>query len=811
MATEGSRNGSGEAASGAAQGIWGGAGADPILLNQMGRALERLVGNAYTSRESLLQKLLDPRREIATECGYPKEDAYISPEFYQQLYDRESVAARVVECFPRETWQTHPEVYESEDPDQATPFEEALADLNETIRGERSWYAGEGSHCLWMDYLRRADELSGIGHFGIVLLGIDDGQPLGAPAAGVFNSQAQERPRFARSLRRVVASEEGAGEVGIKVEKVPLPKPTLNELLGTDAQYFGYTAAPPEGVGASPADSREAQAYLGKMAEDVEAKAPPGPRRLVFLRAFPEHLVQIVQYESNMASPRFGKPVRYLVTLNDPQEEMSGIGLPVASIYVHWSRIIHVADTHHTATSSEVFAVPRQRPVLNRILDLRKLYSGSAEMYWRGAFPGLSLETHPTLGGDVDINAASLRSMMSNYMNGLQRYLALSGMSAKSLAPQVVDPGMQVDKQLDAICIKIAIPKRIFLGSERGELSSGQDDSTWNDRKSERQLNYLTPRIIVPFLDRLITIGVLPPPGTVRPPARAEVVALGPLPLTPPDSNLPSVEALAKAQGQGQQRLSPSLAQPAVMAPPAPGHNASQAARARFGITLNRRGLLVVPVMERKFLINAAGDVVGEQGKGYSVVWPDLSTTTEEEIAKVAESRTRALVQYVTGGVETMVPPLHYLTEFLKMEEAEALAMLTKAAQDLESDSIGDETGGSRLLGFAGGVQAVLQMFQMFSQGAISRETLRQLIMLFYKVGAEKADRIISTSGDKPPGQAAAEYAAYQAQAGAPGQPAPQAPGSPAPGAVASVSSPIGVSGEVPAYGDANPTGRRGL
>jgi hypothetical protein len=105
-----------------------------------------------------------------------------------------------------------------------------------------------------------------------------------------------------------------------------------------------------------------------------------------------------------------------------------------------------------------------------------------------------------------------MRDMMEKYMNGLQRYLSLTGMTAKSLAPQVVDPTPQIDTQIEAICIRIGIPKRIFTGSERGDLASTQDDSSWIDQLRARQNNYVTPRIIVPFVDRLIMVGVLPQP-----------------------------------------------------------------------------------------------------------------------------------------------------------------------------------------------------------------------------------------------------------------------------------------------------------
>jgi len=376
-----------------------------------------MVGNVLMSRSDLFKAFLDPRRDIDDDCGYPKTNE-ITGDKYRMLYDREAVAARVVEVMPRESWQVQPTVFETEEAEHVTPFEAAWKELHGALRGD-SWYQDEEGSPIW-EHLRRADELSGIGKYGVLLMGLDDGDEMSKP----------------------VERREGT--------------------------------------------------------------------RLLFLRSFDEALVSIAHYEPDITSPRFGQPLLYRITFNDPRDSsQGGVGLPLATIAVHWSRVVHIADN---LGSSEIFGVPRMRPVYNRLWDLRKMYAGSAEMYWRGAFPGLSLETHPQLGGDVTIDRNSIRDEMENYMNGLQRYLALMGMSAKSLAPQVVDPTPQIDVQITAICIRLGIPKRIFMGSERGELASSQDSSTWNDRLRDRQVNYLTPRIIVPFIDRLIAVGVLPEP-----------------------------------------------------------------------------------------------------------------------------------------------------------------------------------------------------------------------------------------------------------------------------------------------------------
>jgi hypothetical protein len=237
-------------------------------------------------------------------------------------------------------------------------------------------------------------------------------------------------------------------------------------------------------------------------------------RRLLYLRTFPEHLVQITQFESNPTSPRYGQPLMYYITFNDWRTgSQTGIGLPMSVRNVHWTRVVHLADNRG---SSEVFGVPRMRPVLNNILGLHKLYASSPEMYYKGAFPGLKATTHPQLGGDVEVDESAMRDSMEKYFNGLQRYLLGRGMDFATLSPTVSDPTSQINVQIEAICIEIDTPIRIFKGSERGELASSQDEKAHMARMRGRQLTYLTPKVICPLVDRLIQVGVLPAPKTGR-------------------------------------------------------------------------------------------------------------------------------------------------------------------------------------------------------------------------------------------------------------------------------------------------------
>lgn len=387
---------------------------DP-LLNELQKS--NVVLNALLARSGFLKDYLTETRDIDAECGYPGTNE-LTVKTLKFFYDREAVATRVVQLMPEESWGVFPEVFETEDVDNETEFEAAWKSLTLELTGESKFKRKEGNS-IW-EYLKRVDVLSGIGFYGLLFLGLDDGKDLREPA-----------------------------------------------------------------------ESRENQ-------------------KVLFMRAFDQSSTDITNYDTDTNSPRFGLPTLYNIEFSSPSENVGGgIGVVNTTVKVHWTRVIHIADN---LDSNEVFGVPRMRPVFNRLWDLRKLYGGSAEMYWKGAFPGLSLETHPSLGGNPQIDIKGIRAQIEEYQEGLQRYLATKGISVNSLAPQVVDPSPQINIQIEAICVQLSTPKRIFLGSERGELASSQDMKTWNKRVRTRQNTYITPRIIVQFIDRLILLGVLPEP-----------------------------------------------------------------------------------------------------------------------------------------------------------------------------------------------------------------------------------------------------------------------------------------------------------
>jgi len=226
--------------------------------------------------------------------------------------------------------------------------------------------------------------------------------------------------------------------------------------------------------------------------------------KLLYLKVFDENSVDIDKLEEDSKSPRYGMPVTYTIKFAQTTKETE----KTITKTVHWTRIIHLADNRR---GSSMFGKPRMKKVYNYLLDIRKILGGSGEMFWKGGFPGYAFKVDPEMTL-TDSDKEAIKDDMRNYAQSLQRYLSFTGIEVNTLDPQVEDPTGHLDVQIDAICITIGVPKRIFVGSERGELASTQDSKTWNKRIAKRQTQYLTPYVIRPFIDRLIAFGVLPEP-----------------------------------------------------------------------------------------------------------------------------------------------------------------------------------------------------------------------------------------------------------------------------------------------------------
>lgn len=235
--------------------------------------------------------------------------------------------------------------------------------------------------------------------------------------------------------------------------------------------------------------------------EDFAKPVSNSVSNLLYLKPLGEKSAQIASWDYNPNSDRYGLPEYYDVTLT----ERKGNSF---SVRVHYSRILHIADTE---LESEVEGEPRLGAVLNRLYDIEKLVGGSAEMFWRGARPGYHGKVDPEFIITEDTEK-DLKAQIDEYEHNLRRFLISEGVDIQALTQQVADPAAHVDVQIQMISAVTGIPKRILTGSERGELASSQDKENWDDLIAYRRKEFAEVCIIRPFVDKLIEFGILPKP-----------------------------------------------------------------------------------------------------------------------------------------------------------------------------------------------------------------------------------------------------------------------------------------------------------
>lgn len=344
------------------------------------RALAALAGQHF-----------DGARDLYTTMGYPRD---LTSDQMISVYLRQDIAGRIVDAYPDATWREAP-----------TFTEQAI---------ESAWRAIDEEVHLWRA-LHRTDRLMGLGHYAVLLVGVDGGDDMSQP---------------------LVAN---------------------------------------------------------------------GTRRVIYLQPHSERTAQIIQWDSDPTSPRYGRPEMYRITSG---VNWTGSGAGQRTLTVHHSRVIHVSER---ALEDESIGTPRLERVWNRLMDVDKLLGSGAEIYWQNAAMIMQLKADVDVQWDPE-EAEALTAQLDEMQNGLRRWFRTRGVDANNIAPglQGADPSPLVEKQLDIIAGAIGIPKRILVGSEAGELASTQDETNWTSRIQERREQVATPSMIMPLVALLQRIGALP-------------------------------------------------------------------------------------------------------------------------------------------------------------------------------------------------------------------------------------------------------------------------------------------------------------
>lgn len=123
-------------------------------LDSVRRVMSVISARARWSQ--LAGKTFDGNRDLYGALGY-KLPGKLGPDDYWQRYERNAIAARVVETPPKATWRGGGQIIEVEDPTVTTEFEAAWEALNLRLT-------------MWSKFLK-ADIVAGLGEYSLLFLG----------------------------------------------------------------------------------------------------------------------------------------------------------------------------------------------------------------------------------------------------------------------------------------------------------------------------------------------------------------------------------------------------------------------------------------------------------------------------------------------------------------------------------------------------------------------------------------------------------------------------------------------------------------
>ena len=243
---------------------------------------------------------------------------------------------------------------------------------------------------------------------------------------------------------------------------------------------------------------------------DIPVTGVEGPEDVLYASVYSEGDAVIKKLDTEPTSERFGLPETYDIDFSR-SGETSGTGKRrIKSKPVHWSRVIHIAEH---CIEDEVYGTPRLMRVWNLLDDVLKLSGGSAETFWLTANRGMLFKLDPNTRFRDEDEKEKLKQQAELYAQGLTRILRGRGLDVEVLGSASPNPRGAFGVVSALIIGATGIPLRLLFGTERGQIATVQDRTTWMETIMGRQTNFAEPDIVRPTLDRLIRFGALPPPN----------------------------------------------------------------------------------------------------------------------------------------------------------------------------------------------------------------------------------------------------------------------------------------------------------
>jgi hypothetical protein len=228
-------------------------------------------------------------------------------------------------------------------------------------------------------------------------------------------------------------------------------------------------------------------------------------KELRYLAIHSERSAKVESIELSTESERYAQPVYYTLTHGSALTAASK-----ANSRVHYTRMVHVPAEDELDQPG--YGTPRLQAVWNLLDDLEKVCGGGSEAYFTRVDGGKHIKLDPEMPMPTAADLEELNKSLDEYTHGMKRIVKTRGVDIEDLGTAVSNFGSNVASILDLISGTTGVPQRILMGSERGELASTTDQNNYNDRVEDRRNDYAETKVLRPFVDRMIQLGVLPVP-----------------------------------------------------------------------------------------------------------------------------------------------------------------------------------------------------------------------------------------------------------------------------------------------------------
>lgn len=238
---------------------------------------------------------------------------------------------------------------------------------------------------------------------------------------------------------------------------------------------------------------------------------PRGPESVMYLRPYWQERAEVVDFNQEELSRDFGQPTAYKITVRVRSEKgANGAQINEKNIFVHASHVIHFADN---ILENETFGIPILNRVIDRIFDLDKQVGGLAEMAFIDAKRRIIAVLRDGVQFKNEDDRIKQQQQVQAFAHGMTSFLRLSGADvqvADGVVPNISD---NILRTMQLLAGTLPWPMRKLFGSEQGQLATEEDNRQASKQILARFARDVIPRIVRPFIDRMILHGVLRAPA----------------------------------------------------------------------------------------------------------------------------------------------------------------------------------------------------------------------------------------------------------------------------------------------------------